>query len=61
MVSGKLPPRKIATQLGLGFGLDLGLGLGLGSQFSLEAIVLEPFLIYKLIFKLSRLYVKCIN
>ena len=33
-VSGQLPPRKIANQLGLGFWLELGLGLRLGGNFS---------------------------
>ena len=33
MVSGQLPPRKIAPWLELGFGLGLGLKLGLGGNF----------------------------
>ena len=33
MVSGKLPPRKIAPRSGLGFGLRLVLELGLGGNF----------------------------
>ena len=39
-VSGKLPPRKIAPQLGLGFGLALGLGLGgdFGGNFPREQL-----------------------
>ena len=41
MVSGQLPPKKIAPWLELGFGLGLGLVLGLG-QFSSRALVLEP-------------------
>ena len=41
LVSGQLPPRKIAPRLGLGF--ELGLVLGLGGQFSSKAIVLETF------------------
>ena len=43
MVSGKLPPRKIAPRLGSGFGFRLALELGLGGQFSSGAIFLEPF------------------
>ena len=33
MVSGKLPPRKIAPRSGSGFGLGLALELGLGAIF----------------------------
>ena len=33
MVSGKLPPMKIAPQSGSGFGLGLALELGLGDNF----------------------------
>ena len=33
MVPGQLPPRKIASRLGLAFGLGLGLVLGLGADF----------------------------
>ena len=33
MVSGQLPPRKIAPWLGLGFWLRFGLVLGLGASF----------------------------
>ena len=33
MVSGQLPPRKIAPRLGLGFGLSLVLELGSGDNF----------------------------
>ena len=33
MVSGQLPPRKIAPWLGLGLGLGLALELGLGGSF----------------------------
>ena len=32
VVSGQLPPRKIAPRLGLEFGLGLGLVLGLGGN-----------------------------
>ena len=33
LVSGKLPPRKIAPRSGSGFGLGLALELGLGGNF----------------------------
>ena len=33
MVSGQLPPRKIAARLGLGFGLGLELELELAGNF----------------------------
>ena len=33
MVSGRLPPRKIAPRSGSGFGLGLALELGLGAFF----------------------------
>ena len=35
MVSGKLPPRKIAPRSGSGFGLGLALELGPGGNFPL--------------------------
>ena len=48
MVSGQLPPKKIAPPLGLGFGLELGLVFG--GHFSSGAIVLEPLIISNFIY-----------
>ena len=36
MVSGQLPPRKIAHRLGLGFGSRSGLVLGLGDNQTID-------------------------
>ena len=49
MVSGQLPPRKIAPRLGLEFGLGLRLVLGLGGNYprTLLVEVIDMFLIGK--------------
>ena len=49
MVSGQLPPRKIAPRLGLEFGLGLGLVLGLEGNCprTLLVEVIDMFLIGK--------------
>ena len=46
MVSGKLPPRKIAPRSGSGFGLGLALELGLGTIF-LRGNFPRPLIIYE--------------